>query len=74
VDVHIPQAGDQEFATAIDDLGAARGFDLLADLGDADAGDGYIEVFTRRGAGRVDDRDVLDYERLSEETGAKKTE
>ena len=66
VDVHVPQAGDQEFAGGIDDAGARRRLDAPADRGDAAVGNRDRDVFARRSAGRIDDRGVLKDDTLSE--------
>ena len=65
VDVHVPQAGDEEFAVAVDESRVAGELDHRADENGGDAiafdDDGGV-VFDGRGGG-IDQRDVRDGDR-----------
>jgi len=66
MEMHVPQAGDQEFAGGIDDARARQGLNALPYGGDASVGDGDRDVRARRRAGCVDNRGVLEDDALGE--------
>jgi hypothetical protein len=62
--VHVPQAGDQEFAGGVDNAGVGRRLHARAGSPingqDASTADGDRDILARRRAGCVDDRGMLD--------------
>jgi hypothetical protein len=60
MDVHVPQAGDQELVSSVDDAGTGRGLDAQANREDASTADGDRDVLARRRARSIDDRRVLE--------------
>jgi hypothetical protein len=60
VEVHVPQAGDQELASGVDDPGARRGLGARAYRKNPSTADGDGDVLARWRAGSVNDRRMLD--------------
>ena len=61
MDVHVPQAGDQELARGVDDAGAGRrAWMLLPNRSNASVGDGDGDILARWRARRVDDGGMLE--------------
>jgi hypothetical protein len=60
MDVHVPEAGDQELAAGVDYFPAFwdRYFASFSEISNAGAGDDNSHIRLRRPAGNIDDRDV----------------
>jgi len=69
MNVHVPQARDQKLAGGIDNAGAGRNLNTLADPGYAPVGDADRSVGAGRRASCVDDGGVLENNRLGRSRG-----
>jgi hypothetical protein len=58
--MHIPQAGDEEFAGGVDHADASNGLDLLPDGGNAPVSNDNRDVDARRRTGGINDGRVLE--------------
>jgi hypothetical protein len=65
MEVHVPQARNQEFARGIDDAGVGSGLDAWPNGDDTPVAD--RDVLARQRAGSVDDRGMLDDDILSKD-------